>query len=186
MFNFSELTDQELLALLSTDKKQKAFRTLFDRYHPFVLKKCKRFIKDYSEAEDMAQHIFLKLDTRYQSFEGKSSFKTWLYSITYRDCLVYLREAKKFTLKSVDIEELKEAYDYIDLDIDVDMETNRNLDLLNQIDPLDKALLLMKYKDGMKLRIISESLQLGESNVKMRLKRAKARLLKLRAAQEKK
>ena len=181
--NYKELSDTEILTLLSTDKKERAFRALFERYHPFVLKKCKRFIKDYAEAEDMAQHIFLKLDSRYQSFEGKSTFKTWLYSITYRDCLVYLRDAKKFNVKSINIEELKEEYAHIDLEVDIDMETNRNLDLLNQIDPLDKALLLMKYKDGMKLKTISLALDLGESNVKMRLKRAKARLLKLRAAQ---
>lgn len=178
-----DLSDSELLALLSTDKKEKAFRVLFERYHSFVLKKCKRFIKDRAQADDMAQLVFLKLNSHYESFEGKSAFKTWLYAITYRECLVFLREAKKFSLKSIDIEELQQEYEHIDLEVEIDIETNRNLDLLNQIDPLDKALLLMKYKDGMKLKTMSEALQLGESNVKMRLKRAKARLLKLRAKQ---
>lgn len=181
--SFATLSDLELLNLLSTDKKERAFRALVDRYHPFVLKKCKRFLKDYSEAEDLTQQIFLKVEKKYSSFEGKSSFKTWLYSITYRECLVFLRDAKKVLFKSVNIDELKETYDHIDLSINIDMETNRNLDLLNQIEPMDKALLLMKYKDGMKLKLIAETVQLGESNVKMRLKRAKARLLKLRAAQ---
>lgn len=182
---YLDLPDIELLALLSTDKKEKAFSAIFDRYHSYVLKKCKRFIKDTAEAEDMAQAVFLKLNSHYQTFEGKASFKTWLYAITYRECLGYLREAKKVSFKNINLDELKEEFGHIDLDIDVDIETNRNLDLLNQIDPMDKALLLMKYKDGMKLKTIADALQLGESNVKMRLKRAKSRLLKLRAGQEK-
>jgi len=183
--HLGEYTDIELLELLTTDKKNRAFRILFDRYHSFVLKKCKRLIKDTSDAEDLTQQVFLKLEKKYTSFEGKSSFKTWLYSITYRECLVFMRDAKKITFKNVDLVELKEQYDYIDLEKDLDLEAQKNLDLLNHIDPLDKALLLMKYQDGMKLKLIAEALQLGESNVKMRLKRAKARLLKLKSQSRK-
>jgi len=181
--NCKELSDIELLKLLSSDKKERAFRVLVDRYRPFVLKKCKRFLKNYSEAEDLTQEIFIKVEKKHASFEGKSSFKTWLYSIAYRECLLFLRKAKKMEIQSVNLDELKEEYNHIDLDVDIDMETNRNLDLLNKIDPLEKALLLMKYKDGMKIRTIATALHLGESNVKMRLKRAKARLLKLRTQQ---
>lgn len=184
--NFAALTDTELLTLLSTDKKEKAFRALFDRYHPFVLKKCKRFIRNTAEAEDTAQSVFLKLNSHYQTFEGKASFKTWLYAITYKECLLFLRKEKKVTFKSVDLDELKEHYDHIDLEVEIDMEANRNLNLLNEIDPFDKALLLMKYKDGMKFKTMAEVLQLTEASIKMRLKRAKSRLLKLRATQEKK
>ncbi|MFU8844777.1 MAG: RNA polymerase sigma factor, partial [Bacteroidales bacterium] len=43
----------------------------------------------------------------------------------------------------------------------------------------EKALILMKYQDGLSVRQISQALRLTEGAVKMRLKRAKARLLYL-------
>lgn len=184
--NYNQFSDLELIHYLSTDKKEKAFRTLYDRYYLFVINKCKRVLNNPNEAEDVAQAVFLKLHNRYQSFEGKASFSTWLYAITYRSCIDYMRQTKKMTITNIDFDERSEQYEHIQLDEDMDIETERNMMLLDKINPFDKALLLMKYKDGLKLSTIAEALQMGESNIKMRLKRAKAKLLKMRNLDEKK
>jgi RNA polymerase sigma factor (sigma-70 family) len=173
-----QLTDLELLTLLSSDKKQKAFGILYARYHAFVLKKCNRIINNKSEAEEVAHTVFLKVDSHYQRFEQKSSFKTWLYAIAYRESLYYLREQKKNPIETIDIKELEEKYGHIDLDEEINLDQANNLALLDKIEPLEKALLLMRYKDDMKIKTIAEALQMGESAIKMRLKRAKANLLK--------
>lgn len=51
--------------------------------------------------------------------------------------------------------------------------------MLTQIDPEDKMILLLKYQDDLSIKDLSELYEIGESAVKMRLKRAKARLVKL-------
>ncbi len=94
--------------------------------------------------------------------------------------MYYLREQKKNPFKTVDINELEDTYGHIDLDDTVNLEKEANLALLDKIEPLEKALLLMRYKDNMKVKTIADAFQLGESTVKMRLKRAKSRLMKLR------
>ena len=53
-------------------------------------------------------------------------------------------------------------------------------EILNQIPIEDKAILLMKYKDDMSVKDISELFNIKESAVKMRLQRAKKRVLELR------
>ena len=48
-----------------------------------------------------------------------------------------------------------------------------------QINPEDKMLLLLKYQDELTIKELSEMYLIGESAIKMRLKRAKAKLVKL-------
>jgi len=177
----NEKTDIELLKLLENDKfKQAAFRALFERYHIYVGKICHRFTKDPELSKDISQLVFLKVHEHYQNFQEKSSFKTWLFAIAYRECLVYLRQAKKIKFTSIDLEMKLQEFEDIDLETEIDLEREQNLALLNQLDPLDKALLLMKYQHNMSIKSIATSWNIGESAVKMRLKRAKTKLQKLK------
>lgn len=50
---------------------------------------------------------------------------------------------------------------------------------LFEISPEERMILLMKYQDDMSIKDIQETLSLGESAVKMRLKRAKSRIVTL-------
>ena len=50
---------------------------------------------------------------------------------------------------------------------------------LKELEVEDKSILLMKYQDEFSIKEISESLEIGESATKMRLNRAKSRLLKI-------
>ena len=59
------------------------------------------------------------------------------------------------------------------------MKTEKLILSLNQIDPDDKMILLMKYQDDFSIADIQKGLDLGESAVKMRLKRAKQRLINI-------
>ncbi len=47
------------------------------------------------------------------------------------------------------------------------------------MDPNDKMILFMKYQDDMTIEDIQKTLEIGKSAVKMRLSRAKSRLIKI-------
>jgi RNA polymerase sigma-70 factor (ECF subfamily) len=74
-----------------------------------------------------------------------------------------------------------EIPDSSDLDIDdtsiYSMKSDKLKKVLELIDPNEKMILLLKYQDEFSIKEISESLEIGESAVKMRLKRAKAKLI---------
>ncbi|MDE6520116.1 MAG: RNA polymerase sigma factor [Ruminococcus sp.] len=60
------------------------------------------FTDNICTAEEIAEEVFIKLYVNKPKFSGKSSFKTWLYSIGRFTAIDYIRKNKKFTSSSVD------------------------------------------------------------------------------------
>ncbi len=60
------------------------------------------FTDNICTAEEVAEEVFIKLYVKKPRFSGKSSFKTWLYSIGRFTALDYIRKNKKFASPSVD------------------------------------------------------------------------------------
>jgi RNA polymerase sigma-70 factor (ECF subfamily) len=73
---------------------------------------------------------------------------------------------------------IPEIIDEADEDL-VELNYNKLLHILEQIHPEEKAMIQMKYQDNLSIKDISEALRVSESAAKMRLKRAKARVLYL-------
>ena len=63
-----------------------AIRRLLDLYAGQVYSLGLRFCGDRTEAEDLVQEVFLQAFRGWDSFEGRSSAKTWLYTIAARAC----------------------------------------------------------------------------------------------------
>ncbi len=59
-----------------------AFTTIVKKYRPLLLKFCYRLTKDMQASEDIVQDSFVKTYNKIDSFEGRSSFKNWLFKIT--------------------------------------------------------------------------------------------------------
>ena len=59
------------------------------------------------------------------------------------------------------------------------MKAGRLEKALEMVSPEDKSILLLKYQDGASIKDLADLMELGESAIKMRLKRAKAKLLEI-------
>jgi RNA polymerase sigma-70 factor (ECF subfamily) len=57
-----------------------------DRYERKVIGMCFRQLRQYEDACDLAQEIFLQVFHRIKDFEGRSSFSTWLYRVSLNAC----------------------------------------------------------------------------------------------------
>jgi len=156
------------------------FGILYDRYARKVYNKCYGFSKSDDEAEDLTQDVFLMLFVKLGSFKGKSKFSSWLYSLTYNFCVNYVNRNKerKMSDQSDQIEnsEHKLPVEIDDLDL-FQMRSGKLKKALNMISPEDKTLLLLKYQDDVSIKDLSALMEIGESAVKMRLKRAKSKIL---------
>lgn len=73
---------------------RKAFSDLVKRHQKGVLRLAVRFMKDMDAAEDVAQESFIKAYERLASFEGRASFKSWLFQITVNTARNRLRERR--------------------------------------------------------------------------------------------
>jgi len=176
----TKLSDEDLVAEIVKSNDTLLFEVLYDRFAPMVFNKCYGFAKDYAEAQDLTQDVFLKLFVKLASFKGKSKFSTWLYAFTYNHCVNYVtrNKEKKIQKQSVEVKEIENISDVEPEDYSIhQMKVEKLKSVLNLISPSEKMILLLKYQDYLSIKEIAEALDLGESAVKMRLKRAKEKLI---------
>ena len=170
-------TDDEIIQKILVQKKNYLFEVLYDRYYNRVFDKSYSLLKDVELAKDAVQNIFTRSYENLKNFRGNSAFSSWLYSITYNYCIDFLRHKNQLHYPEWNSQhELPEIIDETQEDF-TELDYELLVRLLDQIHPEEKALLLMKYNDDVSIREISTALRISESATKMRLKRARSRLL---------
>ena len=179
---YVHLSDEELVKQIVADNDPMLFGKLYDRYVKMVYNKCYGFAKSADEAEDLTQDVFLQLFIKLRTFKGKSKFSTWLYSFTYNFCVNYVNRNKQLKIrdKSVQVEssEYKLTEEVPDESL-FEMKADKLKKCLEIISAEERSILLLKYQDGASIKELVNLLDIGESAVKMRLKRAKERLLEI-------
>jgi len=176
---FNNLTDEEIVNKIIVEGKNELFGVLYKRYFHKVNDKCYSFFKDKQKSEEFANDILSKSFEKLESFKGKSTFSSWLYSITYNTVIDFLRKKKQLHYPNWNQEnELPEILDETSSDLE-EISYDNLLLVFEKIHPEEKALLMMKYQDSMPIREIAVSLSTSEDAVKMRLKRARTRVVYL-------
>ena len=90
-----DLSDGEVIRLYLQTHRSDYFSVLYQRYASKVFGKCISILKDYDEAKDAVQDIFVKIMTHLVNFGERAQFSTWIYSITYNYCIDVIRKKKK-------------------------------------------------------------------------------------------
>ncbi|WP_339755111.1 RNA polymerase sigma factor [uncultured Winogradskyella sp.] len=174
------LTDEALVEAIVKTNDTMLFEVLYDRYATMVYNKCYGFANGVDEAKDLTQDVFLRVFVKLASFKGKSKFSTWLYAFTYNHCVNYVTRntAKKIEKKSISSDSIENIGEDIDTTREFDnMRVEQLKKVMELISPDEKMLLLLKYQDNLSIKELAEALDIGESAVKMRLKRAKEKLV---------
>ncbi|MEP2281369.1 sigma-70 family RNA polymerase sigma factor [Maribacter sp.] len=176
-----QYTDLELVERIVANNDSMLFGVLYDRYSKLVYNKCLGFAKSNKEAEDLTQDIFLMLYVKLGSFKGNSKFSTWLYSFTYNFCVNYVNRNKerKINDNSVKFETHEDVPVEVTDNLLLEMQVDKLKKALELIAPEDKSILLLKYQDGASIKELEDILELKSSAIKMRLKRAKAKVTEM-------
>lgn len=176
--NLKAIKDEELVKLYVETQKNKYFEELYDRYSDKIFRKCYSFVKDTVKAQDFTHDIFIKLSLKIGTFKETARFSTWLYSITYNFCMDQLRLIKKRGES-----ELNENFDIVSEDEEdyelLEMKTAGLKESMESLSAEERAILIMKYQDDFSIKEISETFDLTESAVKMRLMRTREKVKKV-------
>lgn len=172
-------SDEEVVKLYLETQRDDYFDILYQKYSSKVYAKCISLLKDEFSAQDAVQEIFMKVLMTLSSFSYRSSFSTWIYSVTYNFCIDQIRKTQKITLESEDkIPHLADGEEIAD-QVLFELRYDRFKHIFNLLPILDQTMLLMKYQDDISIKEISEIQNKTESAVKMQLKRIKEKFMKL-------
>jgi len=174
---YKHKSDEEIVLIIINSGNQELFEILYLRYFKKIRDKCFSFLKDAKLSEEFANDILTKAYEKINGFKGNSSFSSWLYSITYNYCIDYLRSKKKLHYPEWNSNnEIPEIIDESETDFEEASYENL-LTIFELIHPEEKVLLLMKYQDNLPIKSIAKTLRISEDAVKMRLKRARSRVI---------
>jgi len=177
--------DISIEALRAGDRAE--FARLVDAYSASIYRLGLRMLGNEQDAEDVLQNTFLNALTHLSSFEGRSSVLTWLYRIAVNEALMTMRRSKP----EVNIDDAEESSEDVDdlspatfvdwgslpEDMLLSSEGKQALDRAIQSLP-EKLRMVFLLRDVQELSIkeTADALGLTESNVKVRLLRARLSL----------
>ncbi|GAB3507093.1 RNA polymerase sigma factor [Spirosoma knui] len=177
--------DEQLATRYQQSVENDGFEALYQRYAQKVYQKCLSMTQDDEAAQDLTQDIFIKVFNKLDSFQHRSTFSTWLYSITHHHCLDQLRIGKRMLTESLSEDLQNQCPDAISVD-DVANCEERHGELeavVNSLPADELALLKLKYEQNLSVKELAQQYGLSESAVKMRLKRTRDRLQQVYIAQ---
>ena len=177
----SEQVDKELVLRVQQGDKS-AYDLLVIKYQHKIIQLVNRYVKDPSEAQDVAQETFIKAYRALGNFRGDSAFYTWLYRIAINTAKNYLVARTRRSFDSqVDVQDAEQIENAPQLQ---GMETPERL-LLNEeiveviktaIDKLPEEMriaIMLREFEGMSYEEIALAMDCPVGTVRSRIFRAR-------------
>ena len=184
--------DRELVRRAQANDKE-AYEELIKRHQQRVFAVAAGILRRHEDIEDIAQQVFVKAYFSLKRFDGRAAFSTWLHRITLNECWDLLRKKKvRPLLYESDLSE-EQAQRVADSesdgagpDIRQRLENQQRVEqLLEGLEERDKLMLVLKEVEGFSIEEIAEVLDLNANTVKVRLFRARGRVVRQAAEREK-
>src|SRR5204863_5519756 len=177
--------DRELVRRAQREDKE-AFEELVRRHQHRVFAVAGGILRRREDVEDIAQQVFVKAYFSLKRFDQRAAFSTWLYKITVNECWDLLRKKKVRPLvyeSDLSEEQARLVITSADKenpgpDVSEKMAMRERLEnMLSQLDKRDRLMLILKEVEGYSIEEIAEVLNLNGNTVKVRLFRARRRVV---------
>ncbi len=155
-----------------------AFSWIVDKYKDLVYTLCIKMLSSEEDAEEAAQDVFVKIYKSIHSFRGNSKFSTWIYRITYNQCISIIR--KKVRMIDLVDELLDGEIDEDSIDaLEMLKHEERSMYMKQALDALaetDAFVLTLFYYEELSLEEICEVTGQTNNNIRIRLHRARKKM----------
>lgn len=180
---FETLSDIEIIQkIIGGDPA--LFEILIRRNNAFLYKAGRSYGYSHEDTQDLMQDTFINAYSNLPKFENRSSFKTWIIKIMLNNCF---RKQKKFSFKNEITNTINEKsipmftnHQHTDANDEVvNRELNHVIEKSLEQIPIEYRLVFsLREITGLNVAETAEALKISESNVKVRLNRAKLMLRK--------
>lgn len=195
----SQLADEIVNAYLS-DRSDNNWRTLQEFFWYGIKQFAYKYVQNWDDAYDMTIETFISALTNIHLYNPeKAKFSTWLWTICKNNCIYFLKNKQRIPVVDNDISDLydsamlsnatiqstqeftivKNQVNELSLDEISDSIYQISIDEIHRMGGLGQDILEMKLLKNMKIREISDKLDMNESTVKNYLYKYKTNLQKI-------
>ncbi|MFW5442805.1 MAG: RNA polymerase sigma factor RpoE [Methylococcaceae bacterium] len=173
--------DKELVLRVQQGDKS-AYDLLVIKYQHRIIQLVNRYVKDPSEAQDVAQESFIKAYRALGNFRGDSAFYTWLYRIAINTAKNYLvSRSRRYSDYHVDVQDAEQVENAPQLKA---METPEYLLINDEIVSVIKSAIeklpeemkiaiMLREFEGMSYEEIAQTMDCPVGTVRSRIFRAR-------------
>jgi len=155
-----------------------SFQKLVEAYSHKLYAAAYRILGDKEHAEDCIQEVFIKIYNKIDTFNEKSKFSTWLYSVTVNTAIDLRRKQMKHHSNiSEDFETfIADSSDNPEKSVWLDSISEITQRALMQLSEEVRITFILRHHEERSIEEISQILELNPNTVKNRIFRAVARL----------
>lgn len=178
--NIDEQDDELVRDLIRKIKagNQLAFGQLVDKYRSQVAALAYKMVKDYDEAADITQIVFVKMSKNIWRYDESKKFYTWLYRITVNASIDYIRKHKRHRHEPLD--NVQESTDKPDANPEF---TYQRQQINTYIEKATKSLndkqrsaFILRDIEGCKIDDVANIMNMPEATVRWYLHRARNKI----------
>lgn len=175
--------DSDVVELLRTDGRERAFALLLPRYEHKIYRLCCALLRDPTQAQDAAQESLVRIWKALPGYDARASLSTWIYAITRNRCLTALERRRAQAALGdgggdgdIDLAEL--PADSIDTH-EPEERSARLRELIDLLPERYRRTLTLFYFEDRSVGEVARQLGTPEGTVKTTLFRARAALTEL-------
>jgi RNA polymerase sigma-70 factor (ECF subfamily) len=163
-----------------------AFNQIVSAYRRRILGTISRVIGRPEDVEDVSQEVFVRLYFSLEQLRTPEVFEPWLYRLTVNACYDYLRKSRRkpeFRMSDLSEQQVMMADAAAGSRLqDDEADKRRTKDTVNEllaaVSEEDRILLTLKEVEGLSLKELEKIYHVNENALKVRLFRARQRVLK--------
>ncbi len=138
----------------------KAYEELYKKYYNLVYNIAFSVLKNYENAEDIAQNVFVKIGNLEQEKLPKNYEASWLYTVTKNECMSFIRKNKETSSIENRIENENEKNE-----IETVIQNSSYQNLLESLEQVEKQIIFLKIEAGYSFKEISKLLKMPMGTV---------------------
>ena len=147
---------------------REAFGMLVGRHQTAIFNLALRMIRNYHEAQDIAQTVFIKAYEKLGEYDARHKFFSWIYRMAMNESLNFVKRSRRF--EGLDLEQEYPAREQTPEENYEENEISRNVQNALMFLKADyRALIILKHFEGLSYHELAYIFDLPEKTVKSRL-----------------
>ena len=163
----TSVNDRDVIVSIRNGNNE-AYALLVTKYQAKIFSIFVRSIQSHAVAAELAQDVFLKAYEKLEQFSLDKKFSSWITAIAINTLRDYWRKDGR---KSSFTDELDLDHMVSEPTVETDILNSSIKAVIQQLPSLYREALLLRFRDDLPVKEVAESLGIGVSAAKMRLKR---------------